>query len=146
MRHPVPKADIWSELSDGFKNWNRLVAQTLSVAGLTLSELRALRVLSELGPCSMAVLAKEQDMTAPGMTIVVDKLEEAGFARRVRSDADKRTINVAITGRGGEALRRALKVYNKFIERKMRNVSSQEVSSFFGILNRILGTSEVEHR
>lgn len=146
MRRPYPRADLWSELSDGFKNWNRLVAQTLSVAGLTLSELRALRVLSELGPCSMAVLAKEQGMTAPGMTVVVDKLEEAGFARRVRSDADRRTINVAITGRGGEALRRGLKVYNKFIERKTRDLSSQEADSFFAILNRILGATEVEHR
>jgi DNA-binding MarR family transcriptional regulator len=90
----------------------------------------------------MVTLAKEQGMTAPGMTIVVDKLEEAGLARRVRSDAHRRTINVAITGRGGETLRRALKIHDKFIESTFRGVTSQEIDSFLAILKRIVVAAE----
>lgn len=138
----VSKYDLGRTLSDGFKKWNRLAEGNLSVAGLTFAELRVLRALSELGPCSMITLAKEQGITPPGMTIVVDKLEEAGFVRRVRSDADRRTINVAITGRGGERLRRALKLYDKFIERTIRGVTSQEMDSFLTTLNRIVVAAE----
>jgi DNA-binding MarR family transcriptional regulator len=138
----VSKYDVGLALSDGFKKWSRLVEGNLTLVGLTLAELRVLRLLSELGPCSMVTLAKEQGMTAPGMTIVVDKLEEAGLARRVRSDADRRTINVAITGRGGETLRRALKIHDKFIESTFRGVTSQEIDSFLAILKRIVVAAE----
>ena len=139
---PLSKYDLVRTLSDGFKRWNRLAERNLLVVELTLAELRALRMLSELGPCSMVMLAKEQSMTAPGMTIVIDNLEEAGFVRRVRSDADRRTINVAITGKGGEKLRRALKVHDKFIERTTRQVTSQEMDSFLSVLTRILAAAE----
>jgi DNA-binding MarR family transcriptional regulator len=81
-------------------------------------------------------------MTAPGMTIAVDKLEQAGLARRVRSEADRRTINVAITGKGGEKVRRAMKLHDKFIERTTRGVASQEMNSFLAILNRIVVAAE----
>ena len=138
----VSKYDLGRALSDGFKRWNRSAERNLMVVGLTLAELRVLRVLSELGPCSMITLAREQGMTAPGMTIVIDKLERAGLARRVRSDADRRTINVAITGRGGERLKRALKLHDKFIERTIRGVTSQEMDSFLTTLNRIVVAAE----
>lgn len=143
---PVSRYDLASTLSDGLKRWSRLTERNLSVVGLTLAELRALKMLSELGPCSMIMLAKEQGMTAPGMTIVIDKLEKAGLARRVRSDADRRMINVAITGKGGEKLRQALKLHDKFIERATREVTSQDINAFLSILNGILTAAEVEHR
>ncbi|MGA2461571.1 MAG: MarR family transcriptional regulator [Candidatus Bathyarchaeia archaeon] len=138
----LSKYDLVRTLSDGFKRWNRLVERNLLVVELTPAELRALRMLSGLGPSSMVMLAKEQSMTAPGMTIVIDNLEEAGLVRRVRSDADRRMINVAITGKGGEKLRRALKLHDKFIERTTRQVTSQEMDSFLSVLTRILAAAE----
>jgi DNA-binding MarR family transcriptional regulator len=90
----------------------------------------------------MVTLANEQRMTAPGMTIVVDNLESAGLARRVRSDADRRTINVAITGKGGEKLKRAMKLQDKFIERTTHGLTSQEMNSFLTILNRLIVAAE----
>jgi len=139
---PISKYDVWRALSDGLKTWSRLAERNLAVLQLTVTELRALRGLSESGPCSMVTLAKEQKMTAPGMTIVVDRLERAGLARRVRSEADRRKINVAITGNGGEKLRRALKLHDKFIERAIRGVAPQEMDSFLAILDRIVVAAE----
>jgi len=127
---------------DGFRRWGRLAERNLSTVGLGLAELRVLIMLSSLGPCSMVTLAKAQEMTAPGMTIVVDKLEDAGFARRVRSDADRRAINVAITGRGGETLRRARKLHDRFVERSMYDATSLEIDSFLAFLNRMVVAAE----
>jgi len=137
----VSKFDMARALSDGLKKWNKLAERDLSVLGLTLSEFRALKILFETGPRLMITLAMEQGMTAPGMTIVIDKLEEAGLARRVRSDADRRAINVAITGKGGEKFKRALKLYDKFVERAVNGMSTQEIDSFLIMLNRILGAA-----
>jgi DNA-binding MarR family transcriptional regulator len=129
-------------LSDGFGRWNKLVEGNLSALGLSLAEFRVLRVLFETGPQLMVTLATEQGMTPPGMTMVVDKLEDAGLVRRIRSDADRRAINVAITGNGGEKYKRALKLHNKFVERATNGMSTEEIDSFIATLNRVLGAAQ----
>ena len=139
---PVSKFDIGRTLSDGFRRWNKLVENNLSELGLSLAEFRVLRILFETGPRLMVTLAMEQGMTAPGMTMVVDKLEDAGLVRRVRSDADRRAINVAITGNGGEKYKRALKLHDKFVERATSGMSTQEIDSFITTLNRVLGAAQ----
>ena len=138
----VSKFDVGRSLSDGFRRWNKLAESNLSEIGLSLAEFRVLRVLFETGPRLMVTLAMEQGMTAPGMTMVVDKLEEAGLVRRVRSDADRRAINVAITGKGGEKLKRATKLHDRFVERAIDGMSSQEIESFITTLNRVLGAAQ----
>ena len=137
----VTKFDIGRALSDAFRRWNKLVESNLSQLELSLAEFRVLRVL-ESGPRLMVTLAMEQSMTAPGMTMVVDKLEDAGLVRRIRSDEDRRAINVAITGKGGEKLKRALKLHDKFIERAISGMSTQEIDSFIATLNRVLTAAE----
>ena len=134
--------DVELTFLDGFRRWRRLAERNLSTVGLGLAEFRALVTLSAVGPRSMVTLAREQEMTAPAMTIVVDKLEEVGLARRVRSDADRRAVNVAITGKGGETLRRARKLHDRFIERSMHNASSQEIDSFLVFLNAMVVAAE----
>jgi len=143
MRQPsVSKFDVGRALTDSFRRWNRLVDGNLSNAGLSLAEFRVLRVLFETGARLMVTLAMEQGMTAPGMTMVVDKLEEAGLVRRVRSDADRRAVNVAITGKGGEKYKRGLKIHDKLVERAVDGMSMQEVDTFITTLNRVLAAAE----
>lgn len=138
----VSKFDVGRALSDGFKRWNKLAESSLSEMGLSLAEFRVLRVLFETGPRLMVTLAMEQGMTAPGMTMVIDKLEETGLVRRVRSDADRRAINVAITGKGGEKLKRAMKLHDRFVERAINGMSNQDIDSFVTTLNRIIGAAD----
>ena len=137
----LSRYDVGRTLLDGFRRWRRLAEGNLSAVGLRLAEFRVLVVLS-VGPCSMVTLAGEQEMTAPAMTLVVDKLEGLGLARRVRSDADRRMVNVAITGKGGEILRRARKLHDRFIERSMHDASSQEIDSFLVFLNAMVVAAE----
>lgn len=137
----VSKFDVGRALSDGFKRWNKLAENSLSEMGLSLAEFRVLRVLFETGPRVMVTLAMEQGMTAPGMTMVIDRLEEAGLVRRVRSDADRRAINVAITGKGGEKLKRAMRLHDRFVERAIEGLTNQEIDSFITTLNRVIGAA-----
>jgi len=129
-------------LSSEFKRWNKAAEKSCLSLGLTLAELRVLMTLSSLGPSSMVTLSVEQGMTPPGMTLVVDKLEKAGLARRVRSDADRRSVNVAITGKGGEILRRAVKLQDKFVDRALQGLADQELDSFLTLLGRINTAAE----
>jgi MarR family 2-MHQ and catechol resistance regulon transcriptional repressor len=142
QQKPLSKFDVGRALADGFKRWNKVLDSNLSKLGLSLAEFRVLRVLFETGPRLMVTLAMEQCMTAPGMTVVVDKLEDAGLVKRIRSDDDRRAINVAITGSGGERYKRALKLHDKIVERATNGMSNQEIESFIATLNRIVVASQ----
>ena len=138
----LSKFDIGRALSDSFRTWNRLAEDNLAETGLSLAEFRVLKLLFETGPSLMVSLATEQEMTAPGMTLVVDKLEDAGLVRRIRSDADRRAINVAITGRGCEKCKRASKLHEKFVERAINGMTPEELTSFVETLQRIIGAAQ----
>ena len=76
-------------------------------AGLTAARLSALSVLVFGGPCTMGVLARTEDVTAPTMTRIVDGLEELGLATRERHPESGRQVLVEATPEGCDLMARA---------------------------------------
>ncbi len=68
-------------------------------AGVTLTQLRILRVLRE-GACSASELAGRAGLSAPSLTRVLDRLEELGLVARVADQSDRRRISVQILPKG----------------------------------------------
>ncbi len=68
-------------------------------AGVTLTQLRILRVLRE-GPCSASELAGRAGLSAPSLTRVLDRLEELGLVARLADQSDRRRISVRILPQG----------------------------------------------
>ncbi len=68
-------------------------------AGVTLTQLRILRVLRE-GPCSASELAGRAGLSAPSLTRVLDRLEELSLVERVADQSDRRRISVRILPKG----------------------------------------------
>ena len=64
----------------------------------------------------MNELAERILYSKSGFTRVVDRLEEAGFVRRVRPENDRRSILVVLTEQGRETLERARKSHRHSIE------------------------------
>lgn len=130
--------DIWRSVADVSKLWYRLAEKQLSLIGITLSELRALRFLSEHGSCSMVTLARDQLMTPGGMTGLVDHLEGQNLIRRIRSDSDRRIINIEITKEGERVINRAVSVYQQFMEKSLENLDEEEIQTFLRIVKKMI--------
>ena len=64
----------------------------------------------------MNELAERILYSKSGFTRVVDRLEHAGFVRRVRPENDRRSILVVLTEQGRETLERARKSHRHSIE------------------------------
>ena len=64
----------------------------------------------------MNELAERILYSKSGFTRVVDRLEEAGFVRRVRPENDRRSILVVLTDQGRETLQRARRSHRHSIE------------------------------
>jgi DNA-binding MarR family transcriptional regulator len=73
--------------------------------GLTLSQYDVLRILRGEGkPLPILEVAGRTTTVVPGITGLIDRLEQAGFVNRLRCAKDRRVIHVALTDRGTKTL------------------------------------------
>jgi DNA-binding MarR family transcriptional regulator len=78
---------------------DELIAQLLRV---NRTDARCLDILDERGSMSAGDLAEASRLTTGAITAVIDRLERAGLARRVRDSADRRRVLVELTPRAFE--------------------------------------------
>ncbi len=64
---------------------------------LNRTDLRCLSVLSQAGAVSASALADAAGLSRGAMTTALDRLEAAGYARRVWDQRDRRTVRVEMT-------------------------------------------------
>ncbi len=67
--------------------------------GVTHSDLECIDIISLRGRVTAGELAKESGLTTGAITGVIDRLEEAGLARRERDPDDRRKVYVSILPR-----------------------------------------------
>jgi DNA-binding MarR family transcriptional regulator len=70
--------------------------------GLSASTVSALSRLERRGSLRITELSELEQLTQPGMTTLINRLEEAGFARREADPDDRRAVRVSITPAGVE--------------------------------------------
>ncbi len=73
---------------------DELVCQLL---GINRTDARCLDLLHEQGRMSAGALAQQSGLTSGAITAVIDRLERAGWARRVADPADRRRVLVELT-------------------------------------------------
>ena len=64
--------------------------------GLNRTDLRCLSVVSQAGPMTPSALADATGLTRAAMTTALDRLERAGYLRRVRDQEDRRSVRVEL--------------------------------------------------
>lgn len=69
---------------------------TGKLLGLSASERKCMDTLSRLGPVTAGAVAEHTGLTTGAVTGLVDRLEKAGYARRVRDPHDRRKVLVEL--------------------------------------------------
>jgi DNA-binding MarR family transcriptional regulator len=64
--------------------------------GVNRTDMRCLDVIQREGPVPAGRLAEETGLTTGAITTVLDRLERAGYARRVRDPTDRRRVLVEV--------------------------------------------------
>ncbi|MGE0160599.1 MAG: MarR family winged helix-turn-helix transcriptional regulator [Gemmatimonadales bacterium] len=80
----------------------RRVSMVLESAGVTLQQYNVLRILRGAGPEGLPTLAIGDRMIerTPGVTRLIDRMEEKGWVKRVRCTEDRRRVWCRITEKG----------------------------------------------
>lgn len=88
------------------RRFSRMLDETLSDFGLTDGEWKALGHLQLAGPPHrkpVGQLAKRADLSSGAMTNRLDRLEKAGFVKRLPDPDDRRGVLIELTKAGGTA-------------------------------------------
>ncbi len=95
------KSDLLDEVIREFRAsanqdlaFEHLAAQRL---GVNETDLHCLNIIENSGGLAAGELAAQSGLTAGAVTGVIDRLERAGFARRVRDATDRRRVMVEVT-------------------------------------------------
>ena len=82
-------------------------------------------------------LAQVLAVTAPNVTILIDKLSEKGLLERVRSQTDRRAQNIHLTSAGEKLARRALGVSKTMELEVLRHLSEGERVMLLELLQKV---------
>ena len=97
-KSPPPRADLLKTLDETLRKVGAqsvLLSGTVAkLVGLNSTDLECLDLLGLAGPTTAGRLATHTGLTTGAMTAVIDRLEQAGFARRVRDAGDRRCVLV----------------------------------------------------
>jgi DNA-binding MarR family transcriptional regulator len=137
------EVDFVEAFAEAWKRLQRLWEKNLAAIGLTLTEIRILRLLYENGPSPMARLAAELYMTPASITGLVDRLESEQLVLRERNSKDRRVVNVKITEKGGAAFEKGRKLYRVFVEKTMRSLTTEEARQLVHALTKVSRAAEL---
>ncbi len=74
--------------------YDQAVADTV---GLNRTDMRVLDIVDRAGRLTAGQIARQTGLTTGAVTTVIDRLEKAGHARRVRDTEDRRRVYVELT-------------------------------------------------
>lgn len=104
------------------------------VLGVNRTDLRCLSLLWQAGAMTAGDLATAAGLTRGAVTTVLDRIEEAGCARRVWDQADRRSVRIEITD---AARRRIADLYGPLARegtQSLEDFSAQELAAILRFL------------
>jgi MarR family 2-MHQ and catechol resistance regulon transcriptional repressor len=104
---------------------------------LTVTQLGALEAVLHKGPMTQRELGRKVLTSAGNMTDVIDKLEGRGLLRRVRSQADRRSVQVDLTEAGRALIEDLFPDHAGDIAAAMSALSPAEIETLDGLLRRL---------
>ena len=102
-----------------------------------MQELRIVERLGDVGQSMMKELAEYMFLAVNSVTSLVDKLEEQGLVRRVRSSEDRRVVHVELTDAGRSAYRAAVAEKLSLLRLMLGGLDPAEQETFMALFRKI---------
>ena len=113
-------------------------ARLLREHGLTPSQYNVLRILRGEGkPLPILEIASRTITVVPGITGLIDRLEQAGFVNRVRCEKDRRVIYVALAEYGTKTLAALDEPLGALHSKLLGHLSQAELKELIRLLEKV---------
>jgi DNA-binding MarR family transcriptional regulator len=116
---------------EGVIGWLR---DSRTPSGLSASSLSVLSRLDSLGSLRITDLAELEQLTQPGMTTLINRLEDTGLAVREPDPTDGRAVRVTITPAGAARILAYRESRAALIHRRLAQLSDDEQAALISAL------------
>ncbi|MGF7118989.1 MarR family winged helix-turn-helix transcriptional regulator [Methanobacterium oryzae] len=96
-----------------------------------------LGILMAWGPSHISKIGKELHISKPNMTPLIDKLVNDKMVKRIRSEEDRRIVNIEITEEGKKFMIEAREVVEENIKENLHNLNENEFETLYESLENI---------
>lgn len=129
-----------SLISEIHEKGNRFIIDSLhnnGITGLVPSHGDILVILYKYEKLTMKNIAEKIHRTKPTVTVLVNKLEEQGYVKRVKSDKDSRVTYIILTEKGKEFKPIFEKISDELCKMLYKNLSENEAETLDKILEKM---------
>jgi DNA-binding MarR family transcriptional regulator len=122
-----------------------LFGQTIAIRlGLSESDVEALQMLMDTGASTAGRLAELMGLTTGAVTRMVDRLEQAGYVRRVDDPADRRRVVVELVPDRAAQVRELIDAVAGAAAREIGRYSPEQLDTINDFLERMAETTRTE--
>ncbi|MDF2946325.1 MAG: Transcriptional regulatorMarR family [Bacillales bacterium] len=128
------------EVENLMRNIFRIVKSDLSNLfkdDISNNEFIILKVLSENSSLKLSDVSKLLNVSKAHLTAVTDTLESNGLILRDRSTIDRRVMNLSITPKGLETLKRLEQIKSEYFINKFQSFTNQELDTLTYMLEKM---------
>lgn len=119
----------------------KILEETLNVSDfsdLTPQQLNYLKAIVKMKNPTLTELAGELKLTKPTVTVLVDKLTEKGYIKRVQSDDDRRVMHLHIDKKGEKINSLREIAHERMAEKIKAGLSQREMAILTELLKKIV--------
>jgi len=106
---------------------------------ITRPQLFMLYVINNNEKCKLAQLAEKMEVKPSAITVMIDRLEKAGYVKRSHDTVDRRSVLVEATPLGKEVLAKAIQERNEILKTYLTRLDREEVQLFTELLEKVVG-------
>ena len=115
-------------------SWEGEIAKN---SGLSPQQNHTIEIVGDEGPIRMKPLADKLGVTTGTLTVMVDRLQKAGYVERKNDPDDRRAFNVVLTKKGKQTHQEHHAYHSKLAEDIAGSLSEKEAEAFVEALERI---------
>lgn len=123
---------------------SRHLSKTL---GLTAPQLLIMQMIRKAGATTSSTVAREVSLSQATVTSILDRLENRNLVQRMRSEKDKRRINITLTDRGHELIKESPEPLQQQFSERFQELADWERNLILSALQRVaemMGAQDID--
>ncbi|MEV4113232.1 MarR family transcriptional regulator [Nonomuraea sp. NPDC049695] len=136
MTHKHPEEAIFREFLVAILLHNEAVADRL---GLQPVDVAATILLETRGPLAVGAISEELGLPSASTTRLIDRLEKAGYVRRVRGERDRRMVTVELVEGGMDDYDAACAASRRHLDALAMHYGAEQVPLLLDMFTRVAG-------
>lgn len=111
---------------------------------VTAPQMFVLYFIHQKEKCKLTHIAEKMDVKPSAVTVMIDRLENAGYVNRSSDPADRRSILVELTPQGKQVLDKAVRQRNEILSTYLAKLEPQEQELITQLLEKMVQSTTKE--